>query len=109
MRSFNYQDLTSIRLESSNALILEYTEPDQGGTRLLHRFRIGANKEIEMGSGYSSDDIESTTKRVMPEEVPPRVWNDALNWIDQQLVCGPAEELGQKLAYFKCLIVEQMR
>lgn len=104
MNSFTYQHLDSIRIEPSKTLTLEYSEPDQGGTRLLHRFRINSSKEVEIESGYVAD-TDFITKRVPAREVPSRIWDDALSWIDQQVQRAPAGELFHLLTYFKRLIL----
>ena len=105
MNSFTQQHLDSIRIEPSKTLTLEYSEPDQGGTRLLNRFRILDSKEVEVESGYNAD-TDFTTKRVPSREVPRRIWDDALNWIDQQFQCAPTGGLLQLLTYFKRHILE---
>jgi hypothetical protein len=108
MNSFKYQHLDSIGIEPSKILTLVYSEPDQGGTRLLYRFRFFADKKIEVRSGYNMD-ADCTTKRLLFKEVPQRIWDDALNWINQQLECAPAGGLLQILTCFKSLILERDR
>lgn len=52
MQNLEHQHLDSIGIHPDVTLLLEYSEPDQGGTRLSHRFRIFQNKEVEVDIGY---------------------------------------------------------
>ena len=89
MQDFSYQHLNSIRIEPDITLLLEYSEPDQGGTRLLHRFYIYQNRNVQTEVGYSHDE-RFQRKAISIEEVPRRVFSDALVWIAQQLECVPS-------------------
>ena len=84
MEQFDYQHLDGLTLEAIGcALRLDYSEPDQGGTRLLHRFRIPIKGAIEIESGYAYD--PSLSKREIAfAEIPPRVIQDAIVWLKQQ-------------------------
>jgi hypothetical protein len=84
MEQFDYQHLDGLTLEAIGcALRLDYSEPDQGGTRLLHRFRIPIKGAIEIESGYTYD--PSLSKREIAfAEIPPRVIQDAIVWLKQQ-------------------------
>lgn len=107
MDLFIYQHLDSVKIDPSKALILEYSEPDQGGTRLMHRFRICANMGIEVHSGYVGD-VDLKKENVLVTEIPRRIWGDALNWIDQQLQCSPTGALRDFLILFKRIVLEEM-
>ena len=103
MKNFTHQHFDSIRIESDSTLLLEYSEPDQGGTRLLHRFRIFHNKVIEVEIGYLHDaDFEK--KRIPIQEVPQRIFQDALDWITQQIQCATSDRLVQILNDFREII-----
>jgi hypothetical protein len=84
MEKFDYQHLDGFTLEAENAAIrIDYSEPDQGGTRLLHRFRFFANGRINRENGYAGDS-ELQTKDIGRDAVPPRVLSDGTSWIEQQ-------------------------
>ncbi len=100
MHAFTGQHLDTIRIEPNITLLLEYSEPDQGGTRLLQRFYISINKEVEIETGYSHD-INFQRKRIAVQEVPRKVFDDALDWITQQLECRPSGRILNVLITFK--------
>jgi len=89
MQDFSHQHLNSISIKPDITLLLEYSEPDQGGTRLLHRFCISQNGEIAVETGYSHED-DFQKSRASVGEVPQQVFNDALDWITQQLEYSPS-------------------
>ncbi len=100
MKQFTYQHLDVIRIEPDRAIALHYSEPDQGGTRLQHRFRILQNNEVEVESGYAHDG-DFKKRRLLPGEIPRRVIEDALNWIDVQMQCSPSGNLVNILRGFR--------
>lgn len=104
MQKFTDQHLDSIKIEP-DILILEYSEPDQGGTVLLHRFRIFKNKHVELETGYRHD-INLQKNRVFITDIPQRVFKDALDWIVQQLQCGSSERLFHYLIAFREVVME---
>jgi hypothetical protein len=84
MDQFNYQHFDGIIIEGSNGAIrVEYTEPDQGGTRLLIHFRFFLSGEVEQDSGYSFDE-KLKTDSIRWNEVPRRVVCDTIGWIEEQ-------------------------
>lgn len=103
MNNFANQHLDSIRIQPNVTLLVEYSEPDQGGTRLLHRFYISQNREIDIESGYIND-AKFQKKRIPLKDVPQQVCDDVLGWIDQQLQCRPADGLIKALNGFKELL-----
>ncbi len=103
MQNLEHQHLDSIGIHPDVTLLLEYSEPDQGGTRLSHRFRIFQNKEVEVDIGYlHAADFQK--KRISIQDVPQRVFDDALDWIAQQLQCAPAGGLLKALNSFQEII-----
>jgi hypothetical protein len=100
MQAFIGQHLNAIRIEPDITLLLEYSEPDQGGTRLLHRFYISRNKEIEIETGYSHD-RKFQRRRIEEKDVPQKVFNDALDWVTQQMECLPSGKIFDVLKIFK--------
>ena len=104
MQEFIYQNLNSIKI-LPGMLVLEYSEPDQGGTVLLHRFYIYENKKVEVKTGYLHD-ASLQKKRVSIRDVPQRVLKDALNWINQQLQCALSEGLQYLLINFREIVSE---
>lgn len=101
--TFSGQHLDSIQIEPDITLMLEYSEPDQGGTRLLQRFYISQNKEVEVASGYSHDE-NFQRKRVSGKDVPEQVFDDALDWITRQLECSPSGRILDVLKNFQVVL-----
>jgi hypothetical protein len=98
--TFSGQHLDSIRIEPDITLMLEYSEPDQGGTRLLQRFYISHDKEVEVEVGYSHD--ESFQRKQLPvKDVPQQVFEDASDWVTQQLECLPSGRILDVLKRFQ--------
>jgi hypothetical protein len=88
MERFNYQHLDGLTLEADKAAIrIDYSEPDQGGTRLLHRFRIFVDGHVERENGYAGD-RKLQTKEIKRDAVPARVIADAMSWIREQTTVG---------------------
>ncbi|MEI8353648.1 MAG: hypothetical protein WCG22_03980 [Lentisphaerota bacterium] len=84
MARFDYQHLDGLTLEAEKAAIrIDYSEPDQGGTRLLHHFRIFMDGHVERENGYAGD-TKLQTKEIERNAVPARVIADALSWIREQ-------------------------
>ena len=106
MKIFTYQHLNSIQIEP-DAVILEYSEPDQGGTVLLHRFRIFKNRGAERETGYRHD-AELQKQGLSIAEVPQRVFKDALDWINQQMQCTSSEGLLHVLSSLREVVVESL-
>ena len=99
MQGFTYQELKSITVEP-DTLILEYSEPDQGGTILLHRFCISQDNNVTIQTGY----IHETTRQenhVLISDVPQRVLKDAIQWINHQISCVGSQHLCQLLRSFQ--------
>lgn len=103
MQTFVGQHLDSIRIEPDITLFLEYSEPDQGGTRLLHRFYISQDKEIVVEDGYAHDE-RFQKEKIPAEEVPQQVLKDALDWITQQLESAPSGRIRDVLKSFESTI-----
>lgn len=89
MDAFSNKHLDSIGIQPDAMLILEYSEPDQGGTLLLHRYYISQKKEVSVEIGYSHDE-HLRRKVISVEDVPKQIFYDALDWISQQLECKPS-------------------
>ncbi len=108
MDSFDNSHLDGISLEQSGeALRIDYSEPDQGGTRLVHRFRIFRNRNAEIEYGYAHDtNLQKNT--VSLQDVPTRIFNDALNWIAQQSA-SKNQVLNELLSQFHKLIKESTK
>ena len=108
MEQFDYQHFDGIIIEGSNGSIrVEYTEPDQGGTRLLIHFRFYLNGNVERDSGYSFDD-KLKTDSITWEKIPTRVIADTLGWIDEQLKSGlKNQNLIDALNRFKAVIKQK--
>lgn len=104
MQAFAGQHLDLIRIEPNIILLLEYSEPDQGGTRLLQRFYISKNKEVEIKTGYSCDK-SFQSKKITLQEVPRKVLDDALGWVNQQLNCLPSGRILDVLNIFKDVLI----
>jgi hypothetical protein len=84
MERFDYQHLDGFTIESAeNALRIDYSEPDQGGTHLLIRFRIPMYGNPETETGYSHEQ-ELRRKEITLEEIPSRVIADAETWLLEQ-------------------------
>lgn len=100
MQDFTGQRLDAIRIEPDVVLFLEYSEPDQGGTRLLQRFYISLNKLVEVETGYSHE--EKYISRYEPiTELPSQVSKDSLEWIARQLETSPTGKLQNVLKRFQ--------
>ena len=100
MQRSSDQHLDTIKIEPDITLLLEYSEPDQGGTLLLQRFYISQNKGVEIETGYSHD-ANFQRRRIPRKEVPQHVFNDALDWIAQQMKCTPSGKLLEILNGFR--------
>lgn len=85
MESLDYQHLDGLSLESERASMrVDYSEPDQGGTRLMIQFRIPLSGQPSQISGYAHDS-ELTEREILFTEIPHRVLADARHWIQDQL------------------------
>jgi len=85
MESFHHKHLEGLTIEPvGSALRIDYSEPDQGGTVLLTRFRVPLKGNPEIEYGYRHD-AELTKREIAFEEIPPRVIGDAEAWLTQQL------------------------
>lgn len=73
MERFDYQHLDGVTIEPRGpALRLDYSEPDQGGTRLMIQFRIPTSGQPVQLSGYAFD--PKLRERIISfAEIPPRV------------------------------------
>ena len=88
MDRFDYQHLDGLTLEPRyGAIRIDYSEPDQGGTRLLIRFRIYVDGRIERDSGYAHDS-ELRTEAIDRSKLPSRVIDDGLTWVQEQIKTG---------------------
>lgn len=87
MDDLSYQALDEIRITGDeDALDVQYSEPDQGGTRLLLRYRIPrrASRLPIMLSGYAHEGALGHGREVPWSELPSRVARDLLPWLASQ-------------------------
>ena len=85
MELFDYQHLDGVTIEAEGpALRLDYSEPDQGGTRLMIRFRIPCSGQPAQLSGYAHDP-QLREREISFADIPPRVLTDATVWIQEQI------------------------
>ncbi|HEY1677918.1 MAG TPA: hypothetical protein VGG04_09445 [Candidatus Sulfotelmatobacter sp.] len=61
-------------------LILEYFDPDQGGTRLCFRYTISFKGKTWLASGYGLEP-GGVGKEIAYEEIPKDVLEDASHWL----------------------------
>ncbi len=100
MKDLDYQHLDRISIDASTAeLCLDYSEPEQGGTRLLYSFRIPSAagrqrvEEPTVTTGYAHDD-HLTCQALAWRSLPLRVRRDATNWLVGQ--CDLARQSGRR-------------
>ncbi len=85
MKRFDYQHLDGVTIEAEGpALRLDYSEPDQGGTRLMIQFRIPCSGQPAQLSGYAHDP-QLREREISFADIPPRVLTDATTWIQEQI------------------------
>ena len=82
--------------ETDGVLLVGYSEPDQGGTRLLLCYRVPVKGPREaqpwLESGYTFD--MELSRHTMPwEDMPSRLKTDAERWLVEQI--EKAEESGK--------------
>jgi hypothetical protein len=65
-------------------LVLDYSDPDQGGTRLCFRYIISLDEHPRIVTGYGPE-ISYAGKKISFREIPPDVLQDASNWIEDNL------------------------
>lgn len=108
MERFDYQHLDGLALESELcALRIDYSEPDQGGTRLMIAFRFYLDGRIEEISGYVQDRVHRT-KAIGREKIPPRVLSDCSAWLqEQERLAGARLNLKDILGRFERLLTDQ--
>jgi hypothetical protein len=81
-----YQHLDEIPVDPPGAAIrVQYSEPDQGGTQLLLRVTIPANRNSPpiLSSGYAHDE-GLKSKEVSWGDLPERIASDLLPWLADQ-------------------------
>jgi len=82
---FYWHDGISIS-QSPISLVLDYSEPDQGGTRLCFRFRIPLSDELpsSLETGYSCEGYKN--KEIIEiDDIPDQVLNDAKDLLIKQI------------------------
>ena len=65
-------------------LILDYFDPDQGGTRLSFRYTISLKGETWLATGYGLEEGRMG-KEIAYEDVPKDVLQDASHWVKSNL------------------------
>jgi len=79
-----------ISIESSPpAIVLDYSDPDQGGTILLFKYKIPFNLQentlIELEYHYRHENTKSH-KKMEIFETPKQIYSDTIEWIEKQLL-----------------------
>jgi hypothetical protein len=87
-----------ISIESSPpALVLDYSDPDQGGTQLQFKFRINYSESTEskfkttLEVGYAHEK-EHSVEEITLNQFPQIVIEDALTWLREQFVISEESE-----------------
>jgi hypothetical protein len=65
-------------------LILEYADPDQGGTKLCFRYIISLDSSPKLLIGYSYE-IDRSEREIGYDEIPQDVFNNAHDWLVSNL------------------------
>jgi len=95
VEDLTYQSLEQIEIDAIEATVdIEYSEADQGGTKLRLRFKIPRDRHqmIVVRSGYVHEGALKPQKSLAWSELPPRIGKDLLPWLAAQRLIARASE-----------------
>jgi hypothetical protein len=79
MRTHFYFDGIALAMDGRE-LVLDYSDPDQGGTRLFFRYFVSRSTLPRRVTGYGPE-IQGAGKEIKYEELPQDVVCDACDWL----------------------------
>jgi hypothetical protein len=65
-------------------MLLDYADPDQGGTRLYFRYVILPNASPRMATGYAGPGVGPESE-IADREIPKDVVEDACAWLENNM------------------------